>query len=818
MDRLWFDLRTALRSLLRSRRFTVVAVAIFALAIGANATIYTLADRLFFAAPAHVENPSELVQVARTEGDEVIFGSLAYPDFQHYREHGQAFASLMAFDERLDSVRFEAAGDGAGPTGSEGATRSARYISFNYFDTLGTSPSAGRWFTADEERVEDPARVALLGERRAEELFGDAEAGVGRAVRLNGHPFTVVGVVPAGFHGTNPLLATPDLWVPITTHALLNPQFGELALRRIPGNTWTWLNVVGRLAEGATLEGAQADVSRMAAHLEQEFPEWNEGWGATVSAGARHDPNRRSELVSITRLLALGVVAVLLIALLDLAILLGARAADRSRELRVRLALGAARGRLVRALAIESVVVGLLGALGGFALAQGATRAIAAVFPYTFDLGLRPDLGVLGFSALLGTATALVVGWLAARSTLRRLQLSSLARGDEATGGWRQGALVALQVALATLLVVGGALTTRSLREARGLDLGFETTGLHFVSVAPRNHGYEGEAAAQFARQSLEALAATPGFEQVSLTRMVPFRARWTSSMVPEGLEVAEGEEPSELFNAVAPGYFEALGTPLVAGRDFTWSDATGAPRVAIVNRAFAERYWRGDDAVGKTIRQDEPIEVVGVVETATYQDLGEDPKPHVFVPAAQLEPSSYAFVIASRLGDAAVQRLAEAAIAGIDPAVAVPPSASLASILDRELGRYRTGATMIGLFAVLALLLAALGLYAVLTYQLLRRLREVGVRIAVGASPRRVAESQLTRALRPVLAGLALGLVGALASGRLLEGLLFGVETLDPLSYGVTVALLLAAALAAAAVPTVRALRVDPVQVLRAE
>jgi predicted permease len=807
MNSLWYDLRSVLRGLARSRRFVGAAVAVFVLAIAANATIYTLADRLYWSAPALVEAPEELVRLHRTTDGEG-FGSFAYPDFVDYRAQTNSLAGLMAFDSSLLPVKVE--------RGQAGDTLSARFVSWNFFDVLGVRPAAGRWFLAEDEIVDAATRVAVLSEARARRLFaGDPNRAIGEVIRLNGQPFTVVGVAPHRFHGVDTLAGAADLWLSAVSLPLLTPAAGDLPLERIPDNTWVWLDLVGRLAHDASAESAQVEIVRIAGQLEEQYRDWNEGWGAVVTPGASLHPRMRSELESITRVLLGSVAVVLLIAVVNLSILFSARAAARSNELRTRLALGAGRRRLLRLLVIECLVVGVLGAAGGFALAHLLTRVVVEVFPYTFSTALVPDLSVLSFSAGLGVLAGLCVGWLSARGVLARLLRESLAQRHGRTS-WRPALLIATQVALATLLVVSGALLTRSLREARGLDLGFDPSGITYVDVNPSNHGYEGEDSVRYVERSLAALQAVAGFDSVSTTQMVPFRGRWMSNL--ESAPGPDGEQRMASFNRIGPGYFATMSMPMVAGREFSREDRIGGRRVAVVNRALAELEWPGESALGKTLARGEPLEIVGVVENATYHEFGEDPVPHVFLPALQDPVRRVSFVIASRQSPETVGRLAQRALESVDSAVAVQSGRTLSSVIDRELGRYRTGATMIGLFAVLALVLASAGLYAVLSYRLLQQLREVGVRVAVGASPRQVATSQLGRGLRPVLAGLAVGLLAALGSGRFLDSLLFGVEAVDPFSYGATAVLLLLSGLLACAAPTRRALRVDPVEVLRAE
>ena len=811
MSRLLDDLRYGFRTLRRSPGYTVTAVVILALAIGANATIFSLVEHLFLASPAHVTEPERLVRVNRTT-DMSAFGSLAYPDYQHYRDHNGVFDGLLAYDP--DGILIS--------VGYRQQRRSDRgwFVSANYFDVLGVTPAEGRFFRPDEDVVDAAARVVVISHRLWRDLF-DRHSPIGETLRLNGHPFTVIGVAPRGFSGVSPIEGSPELWIPITTQPVLSPLAGDMALKRIPDSTWVWLWSIGRLRDDVSLEQAQSNMSTLAAHLEQTYPEWNEGWRVTVSPSAGLHPPQKSSLGSITRVLLLVALAVLLVACSNIAILLLARNSVRRRETGVRKALGASSGRITALLLGESSLIGIAGAIGGFVLAYGCSRLAYRLLPATLEAPPTPGLPVLVFSLALALLAALVFTLAPARQSTRQPAGALLQDGRGSSRHLTvQAVLVGVQVALSTLLVVGGALLVRSLVTVRGLDLGIETQDRVLVGVDLRNHGYSGAEAVPYLERALDSIGAVPGVERAAVASLVPFRGAWTSGFLLEDTDGGPRTEHSSGFNAVSPGYFDTLSIPLVRGRVFDDRDRDGTETVVVVNRAFSERFFAGSDPVGRYLhRGDQPsARIVGMVENATYYELGEEPQPQAYVSLLQVNQTRLNFIAHVRDDSASTVRLISDRLGEIDADVALNPPLWLDDIVGKELGRYRTAATLVGLFAVLALVLASLGLYGALSYLVVRSAREIGIRLALGARPRQVGLRYMMRGATLVAIGATVGILAAAALSSYLAHLLFEVRPLDPASFLLTPAVLIVVAVVASWVPARRAMRTEPSLTMRSE
>lgn len=813
LDDLRLDVRYGLRSLRRSPSFVCVSVLVLALGVGANATIFTAVDRLFLEAPPHIDQPERLVRINRAT-ENSPYGALAYPDFVYYREHNRTFVSVFAYDP-----------DGFAVTLGSGDDRHAArgwFVTDNYFAVLGTPMALGRSFLPEENQTPGTHSVTVISYGLWQRVYARDENVLGESVVLNGHPFTIVGVAPEGFRGASPLETPPDLWVPIMTQPLLAPLDDLLALERVPGMTWVWLYAVGRLAPGVTIEQARADVQAMARQLEETYPEWNEGWGATVTRHYRFHPPDRSGLLQVTELLLAVVVLLLTIACANVAILLLARGSSRQRETGLRLALGAGRGRILRQMITENLLLAVLGGAAGFALAWLGARLLVPFMPTTLAVELSPRPNVLLFALVLASVVALVAGLLPGLQAVRRDANVSIRGGASSVGGsWARSSLVVVQVALSFVLVAGSVLFARSLVSARSVDLGFELDHRLLVGLNLRNHGYDSERGQRFAAQALERLQALPGVVAASTTQMVPFRGKAVSSVKPEGLEVEEGEEPGSGFNVVSPGYFEALGIPLADGRGFESTDSSTSQRVVVVNQAFAERFWPSERAIGKTVVYDDDGEaatVVGVAANATYYDLGEEETLQIYLPLQQFYNPRLTFVVKTLGPPDAQAAAASASLLDLDPDVAVSQVQTLAEAFDNEIGKYRAAASLVGLFGLLALVLATVGLYGVLSFLVVQRTREIGIRVALGASHARVARLVVGRGLRLAGLGVVIGLAVALVCVRSVTTFLFGVEALDVGTWlGVPIVLLMVACLASL-IPARRASRVDPVAAIRSE
>lgn len=803
------DVRHAVRGLVKTPSFTAVAVLILGLGIGANTTIFAVLDAVYFDAPPHVVEPDRLVRLYRTTS-RVETGALAYPDYAHYRDHAEAFDGLMAYAPSgvaLTIVRADGRVDGRG-----------RFVSDNYFDVLGSRPAVGRWFLPEEDRTAGTHRVAVISHRVWGELFGSDPGAVGQTVQLNGHTFTVVGVAPEGFRGPSPLESPPDVWFPFQVQPVLAPTPRPYPLERVEGNVWVWIWAMGRLRDGVTIQAAQDNVTAMAAYLEATYPSWNKGWGARLYPDVRFHPPSGASLGTMARLLLAVVVAVLLIASANIAILLLARGSARARDVAVRVAVGAGRHRIVRAALTESLVLGLLGGAVGVGVAYLTADLVAGVLPTTFSVSFTPDATVLAFAVGVAIATALVFGLIPSLQA-SAIDVNQTLKGDDPRSGrsrLRSG-LVVTQVAVSVSLAVAAALLARSLATASAVPLGYEVEDRTLLSLNLANHGYDEEEGSAFIRRALERLRAVPGVRSVSSLVMTPFRGRW-STEVPGPGEPRRHNEIELGLNAVSPGFFETMGIRILSGRGIESEDTEGATPVLVVSESTARRLWPGEDPLGQRIYDQEDgslrWEVVGVAEDTRFNDLSAAPDAYGYLAHAQRYQSSITFVVE---GQVPVGPLREA-ILSLDPGMAITGMQTMKDAVNQELARFRTSALLVGVFGALALVLAMVGLYGVLSYAVVRATREIGIRVALGASTRRVARSVVINALRLTGTGLVLGGVMTLAGTRLLASFLYGVGPRDPVTWVGAGAAVLGIAALASLLPAVRAAQVDPMVALRAD
>jgi predicted permease len=665
----------------------------------------------------------------------------------------------------------------------------------------------------------------VVGDGLWRRRFGADPAVVGRAVRLNGQTFTVAGVAPPGFRGLN-ALAPAELWVPLAMRAQLT---SGLLARALDERRGLALAAVGRLAPGAGRDRAAAELSAQGRRLAAEYPADNEGRTFTLvplAAAAIH-PNVRPRFVLAARVLAAVAAAVLLIACANVANLQLARAAARETEFAVRLALGAPRGRLVRQLLVESLLLGLAGGAAGLALGVGTRRLLwlyrPPVVPADLDVGV--DAGVLAFVLALALATGLLFGLAPALQSTRADLVTALRDGGAAPARrrWRvapRDLLLIGQVALSLVALVGAILLLRSLRTIQLSDPGFATERLLVVSFDPGSQRYPPERGAALYRQAVERVGALPGVVAAAVAERGPL----DGGGFLRRLEVAGAEaEPAGgralvRANRVDPGYFAAAGVPVVAGRPFTDADREGAPAVAVVNRTMADRFWPGGAAGGRFGFFGEPTvyEIVGVAADAKYGSLGEEPQPYAYLPLAQQYATEATLHVATAGPPdphlpAVVDELRRLA-----PDLVLFNARTAREILDAAPWGLRLGAVFLGLFAALASLLAALGVFGVTAYGVAQRRREIAVRVALGARRADVSRLVVRQGMVRVGAGLALGLVGAALLARSLSGFLFGAGAADPVAFGGGVLLFLAVALAALAGPARRAMATEPVEALR--
>ena len=830
MENLLRDLGFGARLLGRRPAFTAVAVLSLGLGIGLSTVMFSVVNAVLLA-PTPVHEPERLAEIYTSQVAEMPFLTTSYPDFLDLRSSTDAFSGMAG--HAMVRGLFRSGEDRAEIVLGE-------VVSESYFDVLGIRPVVGRAFSPEENHTELTHPVVVLSHGFWQRRLGGDPGVLGREVDLSGVAYTVVGVAPPDFAGTIPGLS-PEFWAPIMMVEKLSfSGIQSQASSPAPGKTRVeqretrWLFVSARLAPGRSLEEARAQVETVGARLASEHPEVNEGLRASVlsARAVRFHPMVDGMLAPAAGVLMGAVGLVLLVACANVASMLLARAAARRREIAVRLAIGAARGRVVRQLLAESLCLAALGGGAGLLLAYWGSRFLSAVplplpVPLAFTFGL--DGRVLLFATLASLGTVLAFGLAPALQASRPELVPALrAEAGSALGRNRRGfvprhLLVTGQLALSLVLLVAGALLLRALAAAGDIPPGFDPDRLAVLAFNLKLNGYTEEQAETFQRRMVERLRGVAGVERVALVSRPPLGHDKNMEGIRLPGQHGPDDEPA-LVDAtyVDPDYFLALDVPILEGRGFNDSDREGTPGVVVVNEAMARRYWPGKSPLGERVYTegfDKPsYEVVGVVRDYKVQELGEAPRPYLHF-AWRQQKSRNTTVVARTTGPAtlAVPSLRQAVL-GLEPAIVFTDEGTAAELLRLTLGPTRVGAALLGSFGAVALLLAAIGLYGVVSYNVEQRTREVGLRMALGARVGDVLRLMLGQGMRLAVVGVLIGGLAAAALARVLSSLLYGVSAVDPLAYGGAVALLLAVALAANWLPARRAARIDPMVALRSE
>ncbi|MGH9755457.1 MAG: ABC transporter permease [Blastocatellia bacterium] len=825
---LWQDLKYAMRMMRKAPGFTAVAALALALGIGVNTAILSTING-FVLRPLPAEKPAELVTAYwGRKKDSQVWGYFSYPNYVDLREQNKSLSDLCAWTQTsagVSSSESHAAGEG-----ERAEVVWGELVSGNYFDVMGVKPMLGRGFLPEEDRTPNAHPVVVLGHSLWQQRFKADTGVVGQTIYLNGLPFTVIGVMPESFLGSAFYLRQA-FWAPL----MMAQKFGRRAEWKTD-RSYAFFRLYGRLKPGLTMAQAETDLNLVAGHLAQLYPRENADTKIQLTTELDGRYRDATRVIKYGGLLALCVSGlVLLLACANVANLMLARAVTRAREIGIRLAIGAGRGRIVRQLLTESVLLAGLGGVLGWAFAYRGVEVIRATFPpvpYPNSVDLAPDGYVLKWMLVVSVLTGVIFGLapalLAARTDLVAVIKGGAARPSNSRRRWNlRGSLVVAQVTISLIVLICAGLFIRSLGHALKTDPGFQTENLVTMMIDLDLLAYDQEATRRFFPELQRRIEAQPGVRMAALASELPL----SDSRGSRGPIVKEGEidpPPNQgvISNCsfVTPKYFDTLRTRLALGRDFTDRDDADALRVVIVNQEFARRFYdSAENALGKRFRFAQGtalMEIIGIAKDGLYRNLYEDRQLYMFLPVYQHPRARMTLLVSAQsAGDLqAVVENARREIARMDsrlPVVGVMMAEENLSVA--YLGP-RVAAGVASTFGVLALVLATLGLYSVMTYAVSQRTREIGIRMALGAGPRGVLRLIVSQGMRMILIGIVLGLVGAFALTRVLASLLLGVSATDSVTFVGVAALLVAVALLACYVPARRAARVDPLVALRHE
>jgi macrolide transport system ATP-binding/permease protein len=819
MRTVWQDVRYGFRMLARAPGFTFIALISIALAIGVNTTIFSFVNAALFR-PLPFPNSDQLVK---------LWDGMAssYPDYVAYRDESNVFSGLTAYAQRPMSLSLS----------GETERINGEIVAGNYFDVLGVRPLYGRGFLAEEDRTQGTHAVTVISHRLWHERFNSNPAIVGQSITINNHAFTVVGVMPENFVGAT-IISHPDLWIPTMMEPLAVP--GSRSLNQPDSG---WLMVMGRLKPDVNLIQAQAAVETIAARLhEARRARRSEPAGSVErvaqvlpARGLMPPPKGRATVFFVAGLVMTIVSLVLLVACANVSNMLLARASVRRKEIAVRLALGASRWRIVRQMLTESLLLALLGGIAGLLLAFWSADLFLTLLPLSGNSiapDVSPDVRVLTYTLLLSIATGVVFGLVPALQSSKSDVMQTL-KDDTSTLG-RMGIrrvtlrnlLVVTQVAVSLLLLILAGLFIRNLRNTQYAEPGFEIENHFMMSFDLGLANYDAARSRLFQEQLMARVRQLPGVRAAALAEFAPLGEGGNRSpLYVEGESANPNQyDESQLLShsSVGTGYFAAMGIPLVRGRDFNEQDgSTNTGGVIIINETLARRVAPEGDAIGKRIRMDsrgDYLEIIGIARDIKYEQLAESPVFFGYRPLAQRPRTSLTLHVRTLGDEGAVINHVRAAVRSLDPNLPLTDVRTMREHLRQPLAPAKLLVWLSGTFGVLALVLAVIGLYGVMTYLVSHRTREIGVRIALGAQSSDVLRLILREGLTLVGAGIIIGLILSFAATRVVSSALYGVSASDPLTFATVAALLVAASVLACYIPARRAMRVDPTVALRYE
>jgi len=826
------DLKLAVRGLFRNPLFSIVAILSLSLGIGANTAIFTLIDQILLR-KLPVKNPEELVMLYQTgphAGSNMGSRMHSYPIYQEYQKRAEPLAEVVARRLAEASISID----------NQTELIEVEMVSGNFFTMLGVGPAMGRVFNSQEDdQIYQGHPVAVIGYDYWNRRFNRDRGVIGKKILINNYPMTIVGVSAEGFAGIDPA-RSPQVRVPIQMKPVIVPEWTWV---RMDDERTRWVQVFARLKPGYTMASAlpplQGLFTQIRAH-ELTLPgakfmngfireRFMTGKLQLEKADVGYSPLRNDFSTALVVLMAM-VGLVLLISCANVANLLIARGFMRQREIAVRLSLGATRGQLVRQLLTESVLLSLIGGAVGIALSVALTRGLIALIPQQQPLLITPtpDLRILGFTFVLTFATGIVFGLLPALRASNPDQWATLKESVGAvagTGGslFLRKSLVAAQVALSFLLLFGAGLFVRSLQNLQTTDTGFQMDNLITFRLNPALSGYENQQGVNFYNELLDRLRSAPGVKSAGMASVSLLAgSEWDSTTSVEGHQAKDGEDMQAFMNAVSPGYFETMGIRLLEGRDFTAADVKENNNIVVVNRRFAQHFFKDKSAVGRHIGRGLgpevklDVEIIGVVEDSLYEGPREGVRRQVFWPKWGRDGS--AFYVRTTSASASAFTMIRNEVKRLDAGMPVYEMKTLQGQLDETLLTDRLIALLSAGFGLLATLLASIGLYGVMAFIVARRRKELGIRLALGAEPKGVVWIVMREVLILLTIGLAVGIPSAIALGRYVSSQLYGIQPNDPFIAVSTVVLLAVVSLAAGLIPAGRASRIDPVLALRYE
>ena len=800
------DVRFSLRVLRKSPGFTVVAVLTLALAIGANSVVFGFLNAVMLR-PLNVPQAHDLFMIERARGN----GAASYPDYIDLRDRNRSFDGLAAYNVSLVGL-------------NTGETPSRSWVletSGNYFDVLRIQPLVGRFFHASDEHGPNSAPYIVLSYAFWHTRFQDDRGVIGRVVQVNKHPFTILGVAPEGFHGTLMFLA-PDFFVPIVNHE----QVDGVNLLNERGNRWVF-SVLGHLKPGVTPVQAAADLNSIGASLEKTYPKDDGHVNFALARPSLYGNFLGPPVRAFAAGLMLLAGLILLGACANLGGLFAARASDRTREIALRLALGAKRTRILRTLFTEAVIVSLAGGALGLWSSVVLLQLLSAWQPvprFPLILPLSPDPNVYGVALILALASGILFGLVPVRGVLRVDPYQVVKSGSTAKAGRRitlRDLLLAAQIAICAVLVTSSMVAVRGLMRSVHSSFGFEPRNTMLTEVVLNMAGYKGDAVPAMQKRMIDAMQTIPGVQSVGLINLPPLYGGVNSTPVfrdeSADLRPSNALARSYLYN-ISPEYLEAAGTALLAGRRFSWHDDANSPRVAIVNREFSRKFFGSEaNALGKYYKTGDGarVQVVGIVEDGKYMMLTEEPEPATFVPILQVPSGSTWLVLRSNRDSAQLAQAMKNALRELDPAL---PAyiATWNKELEFALFPERVAAVSLGVLGMMGGLLSLTGIFGMAAYSVSKRLKELGIRLALGAQPREVLQAALGRAIKLLAIGSSAGLILGILAARVLAAVVYQATPRDPLVLAGVVLAMSLLGLLATWIPAQRALSVDPLTLLR--